>query len=144
MFRKILYPTDFSDVSKKAFEYLLKLKEAGTEEVVILHVVDTRSLHIPEVYSLFDLSLLGEKQELAAREDADKTAERLANWGIKAIVRIERGIPFREILRVEAEEDVSLILIGSHGKSNVQEMLLGSVAEQVIRKAKKPVLVVKR
>jgi nucleotide-binding universal stress UspA family protein len=45
MFRKILYPTDFPDRSKKALTYLKKLKDAGTEEVEILHVVDTRSLH---------------------------------------------------------------------------------------------------
>jgi len=51
MFQKILYPTDFSDTSKKALEYLLRLREAGAREVVIVHVVDTRSLHIPEVYS---------------------------------------------------------------------------------------------
>ena len=49
------------------------------------------------------------------------------------------------ILRVdETEEDISLIVIGSHGKSNVKEMLLGSVSEKVIRKSKRPVLVVKR
>jgi nucleotide-binding universal stress UspA family protein len=47
-------------------------------------------------------------------------------------------------LRVEDEEDVSAIVIGSHGKSNIKEMLLGSVSETVIRKSKKPVLVVKR
>lgn len=144
MFRRILYPTDFSDVSKKAINYLIQLKEAGTEEVVILHVVDTRSLHIPEVYSLLDLSLLGEKQELAAREEALKITEILADSGIKTIIRIENGIPFKEILRAEADEDISLIVIGSHGTSNVKEMLLGSVSEQVIRKARKPVLVVKR
>jgi len=144
LFRRILYPTDFSDVSKKAINYLIQLKEAGTEEVVILHVVDTRSLHIPEVYSLLDLSLLGEKQEVAAREEAAKMAGELADSGIKTVIRIENGIPFREILRAEAEEDISLIVIGSHGTSNVKEMLLGSVSEQVIRKARKPVLVVKR
>jgi len=144
LFRRILYPTDFLDVSKKAINYLIQLKEAGTEEVVILHVVDTRSLHIPEVYSLLDLSLLGEKQELAAREEAVKITERLADSGIKTIIRIENGIPFKEILRAEADEDISLIVIGSHGTSNVKEMLLGSVSEQVIRKARKPVLVVKR
>ncbi|OPY85485.1 MAG: putative universal stress protein [Syntrophus sp. PtaU1.Bin208] len=144
MFRKILYPTDFSDVSKKALQYLIQLKEAGTEEVVILHIIDTRTLHIPEVYSLFDLSLLGEKLESIAQEEADKIAGKLADAGIKTIIRIENGIPFKEILRVEAEEDISLIVIGSHGMSNVQEMLLGSVSEKVIRKAKKPVLIVKR
>jgi nucleotide-binding universal stress UspA family protein len=63
---------------------------------------------------------------------------------IKARVRIEKGIPFTEILRVEDDEDVSLIIIGSHGKSNVAEILLGSVSEKVIRKAKRPVLVLKR
>ena len=59
-------------------------------------------------------------------------------------MRIEKGIPFKEILRVENEEDISLIVIGSHGKSNVEEMLLGSVSEKVIRKAKSPVIVIKR
>jgi nucleotide-binding universal stress UspA family protein len=45
---------------------------------------------------------------------------------------------------VEDDEDVSLIIIGSHGKSDVAEMLLGSFSEKVIRKAKRPVLVMKR
>jgi len=144
LFRKILYPTDFSDVSKKALNYLIQLKEAGTEEVVILHVLDTRSLPIPEIYPLLDLAWLAEKQESAAQAEANKIAEKLTDSGIKTLVRIEKGIPFREIIRAEAEEDISLIVIGSHGISNVQEILLGSVSEQVIRRARKPVLVVKR
>ena len=65
--------------------------------------------------------------------------------GFDVKVRIERGIPFREILRVEEEEEgVSAIVMGSHGKTNIEEMLLGSVSEKVIRKSKKPVLVIKR
>jgi nucleotide-binding universal stress UspA family protein len=71
-------------------------------------------------------------------------AKTLNDIGLRASVRIEKGIPFKEILRVENEEDISLIVIGSHGKSNVEEMLLGSVSEKVIRKAKSPVFVVKR
>jgi nucleotide-binding universal stress UspA family protein len=148
MFRKILYPTDFSDVAGKAMSYLKQLKDAGTEEVVILHVVDARyiyrDLHIPMHYALKDFSELEEKYAIEAQETADSLAESLTEIGFKVKVRIERGIPFKEILRVESEEDVSLIVIGSHGRSNVEEMLLGSVSEKVIRKAKKPVLVVKR
>jgi nucleotide-binding universal stress UspA family protein len=143
MFRKILYPTDFSDRSKKTLTYLTQLKDAGTEEVVILHVVDTRNLHIPEIFSMMDLSLLGEKQADAAAKKADHIAGKLNDIGIKTIIRIEKGIPFKEILRVEKEERVSLIIIGSHGTSNVEEMLLGSVSEKVIRKSKAPVFVVK-
>ena len=142
MFRKILYPTDFLDRSKKALTYIKEFKDAGTEEVVILHVVDTRKLHIPEVYAIVGVSVLGDKQASAAAEEADHIAKQLNDIEIRTIIRIEKGIPFKEILKVETEEAVSLIVIGSHGKSNVEEMLLGSVSEKVIRKAKGPVLVV--
>jgi nucleotide-binding universal stress UspA family protein len=144
MFRKILYPTDFSDRSKKTMAYMKQLKDAGTEDVVLLHVVDTRKLHMPDIYNIFpDLSLLGEKQASEAAEQAQHMAKQLNDIGIRTIIRIEKGIPFKEILRVESEEAVSLIVIGSHGINNVEEMLLGSVSEKVIRKAKGPVLVVR-
>ena len=144
MFRKILYPTDFSDVSYKAFDYVKQLKDVGTEEVVVLHVIDTRNFHIPDIYAAIELSGLEKKVENEAKEEANEVAKKLNDIGIKARVRIEKGIPFKEILRVEKEEDISLIVIGSHGKSNVEEMLLGSVSEKVVRKAKSPVFVVKR
>ena len=144
----MLYPTDFSDVAGKAMGYLRQLKDAGADEVVILHVIDARTiyqdLHIPMPYALEDFSVLEEKYAIQAQDAAASLAETLTDMGLKVKVRIERGIPFKEILRVESEENVSLIVIGSHGKSNVEEMLLGSVSEKVIRKAKKPVLVVKR
>jgi nucleotide-binding universal stress UspA family protein len=144
MFRKVLYPTDFSDVAGKAVRYLKQLKDAGLEEVVVLHVIDIRHLHIPVIYAIKELSAFEERYTRQAKEGADAVAQTLQEVGIKARVRIEKGIPFTEILRVEDEEDISLIIIGSHGKSNVAEMLLGSVSEKVIRKAKRPVLVVKR
>lgn len=120
-----------------------QLKDAGTEEVVLLHVVDTRKLHIPEVYAMLDLSVLGDKQASDAATEAGHIAGILNDLGIRTKIRIEKGVPFKEILKVESEEDVSLIIIGSHGSSNVEEMLLGSVSEKVIRKAKGPVLVVR-
>ncbi|HOO40688.1 MAG TPA: universal stress protein [Syntrophales bacterium] len=144
MFQKILYPTDFSDGSKKALKYLIQLKEAGTEEVVLFHVIDTRLLHIPEIYKIVDLSLLGEKQASAARKKAGSFARKLKAAGIRTTIRIEKGIPFKEILLAEKENDISMIVMGSHGTSNVKEMLLGSVAEKVVRKAEKPVLVIRR
>jgi nucleotide-binding universal stress UspA family protein len=144
MYRKILYPTDFSDLSYKALEYVKQLRDVGTEEVVVLHVIDTRSFSIPEIYAVKELSGLENKVEDEATEEAKKVANTLKDIGLRASVRIEKGIPFKEILRVEKEEDISLIVIGSHGKSNVEGMLLGSVSEKVIRKAKSPVFVVKR
>jgi nucleotide-binding universal stress UspA family protein len=82
--------------------------------------------------------------EEEAWKEMDNIGARLRQEGFKVRLKVERGIPLTEILRVEQEEGVSLIVIGSHGKSNVEEMLLGSVSEKVLRKSGTPVLVVKR
>jgi nucleotide-binding universal stress UspA family protein len=88
-----------------------------------------------------------EKMITMMEEDAEKetraTEVELKKSGFDVRVRIEKGIPFRDILRIEEEEEVSVIVVGSHGKGVVKEMLLGSVSEKVIRKSKKPVLVIK-
>ena len=152
MFTRILYPTDFSDVSKKALEYVKKLKEAGTREVIIVHIIDERQIvRFPVMKIAWDRERLNnvatELQEHLEKNTKEelKTVEselKRVGFNVKVIMRI--GSPFREILRVEDEEDVSAIVIGSHGKSNIKEMLLGSVSENVIRYCKKPVLVTKR
>ena len=85
-----------------------------------------------------------DKMVIEATEKAQKVADVLTDAGIGTRIRIEQGLPFREILRVEDEEDVSIIVIGSHGRSNIEEIFLGSVSENVMRKSKSPVLIVKR
>lgn len=140
MFRKILYPTDFSDVAKKGLEYIKRLKEAGTEQVVLVHVIDARTLREVRFYDSLEEKL---KQE--TREDMATLAKQISEIGLKVESHIRVGVPFREILKMEKEdEEISLILLGSHGRSNIEEMLLGSVTEKVVRKCIKPVLVVKR
>jgi nucleotide-binding universal stress UspA family protein len=144
MFRKILYPTDFSDVAKKAFDFVKSLRDAGAEEVVVLHVIDMRHFTGPDVAGALDLEMLDGLIEKASRREMDETVGALTKCGFKVKDMIRHGIPLNEILKIEEEEDVSVTVIGSHGKSNVAEMLLGSVSEKVIRKAKKPVIIVKR
>ena len=147
MFRKILYPTDFSDVSKSAIEYIRQLKGSGVEEILVLHVIDERNLYYNYLYVLDEyIGEEGLKQKLKD-EAMKKLAEienKLKDCGFKITSRIEFGVPLKEILKAEQKEDISIIIIGSHGKSNVEEMLLGSVSEKVVRKCKKPVLIVKR
>ena len=144
MYKKILYPTDFSDVAKKALDYIIQLKDAGTYEVIVLYVIDKRNLDVLAWYGVNDLLTFEQDMEGKLSEEMGEIEDVLKKRGFEVKLRIERGLPFKEILRVEEEEDVSLIVIGSHGKSNIKEMLLGSVSEKVVRKAKKPVLVVKR
>ncbi|SEM18971.1 Nucleotide-binding universal stress protein, UspA family [Syntrophus gentianae] len=144
MFDRILYPTDFSDVSMKAVNYVKQLKKAGTKEVVVLHVIDERTLVVPDVFSGVDFMALENELRRIADEQCNKIVEQFQEVGLSAKFMVKKGIPFLDILKTAQEEDVSLIVIGSHGKSNLEEMLLGSVSEKVIRKAVRPVLVVKR
>jgi nucleotide-binding universal stress UspA family protein len=144
MFYKILYPTDFSDVSKKALGYLVQLKDAGAKEIVILHVIDEKGIDAIYRYgSGSALEIIG-RIEKEAREEGKKIEKKLRQSGLEVKVRIETGVPLKEILKVEEEEKVSAIVIGSHGKTNLEEMFLGSVSEKVIRQSKNPVLIVKR
>jgi nucleotide-binding universal stress UspA family protein len=79
-----------------------------------------------------------------AMEEGKKIEKKLMQSGLIVKIRIETGVPLKEILKVEEEEKVSAIVIGSHGKTNLEEMFLGSVSEKVIRQSKNPVLIVKR
>ena len=146
MFGKILYPTDFSDVSKKALGYIKTLKDAGAKEVVVLHVIDEREIdhisHLPDVP--IDIEELKNKRQEHAKEQIGAIEKGLKEKGFTVKTMIKKGIPFTEILKAEEKENVSAVVIGSHGKSCVSEMLLGSVSEKVIRKSSRPVLVVRR
>ena len=145
MFEKILYPTDFSQVARKSLSFIKQLKGAGTKEVIVLHVNDVRNINAWDWQTATE-SLIKIKKELEKEitKEMNSIVAELSEAGLKVKVRVEEGVPLSEILRVEGEEDISVIVLGSHGRSNIAEMLLGSVSEKVIRKAKNPVLVVKR
>jgi nucleotide-binding universal stress UspA family protein len=145
MFEKILFPTDFSDVAKKALRFVKQLKEAGGNEVILVHVIDQSSLEtLSAIRSVPDYLTIEKDLEERASEELGFIENELKEIGYKVTARIEKGFPLREVLRIAVEENPSVIVVGSHGKSNIQEMLLGSVSEKVVRKAKNPVLVVKR
>ena len=146
MFEKILYPTDFSDVSKKAMDFIKQLKGAGTKEVVVFHVIDERIIDRIQHHSDVGINLeeLEKKMEEYAQEEISAIEVELKKSGFNVKTRIDKGVPFREILKAEQEEDISVVVIGSHGVSCIEEMFLGSCSEKVIRKSRKPVLVVRR
>ncbi len=146
VFERVLYATDFSDVSKKALGYVKQLKEAGAKEVVVLHVIDIGEFArtaLDEGGALDIKKLERDMDEHTTREMGQIETE-LKRSGMNAKLRVERGVPLRTILMVEEEEDVSVVVLGSHGKGLVQEIFLGSVSEGVIRKSIKPVLVIRR
>ena len=145
MFEKILYPTDFSDAAVKALAYIKQLKGSGAEEVIVLHVSDDRGGDsVARILGETQYQKFKEQKLLETEEKLKAVERELDDAGLKVQLRIKTGMPVREILSVADEAHVSAIVIGSHGRSNLEEIFLGSVSEKVIRKSKQPVLVIKR
>jgi len=143
VFTKILYPTDFSDVAKKALPYVEQLRHAGAREVIILHVIDSRSLDLL-CYDPSDYRTVENNLKELALENSSFIKKHIEKSGLSVKVIIKTGNPASQILKLEKEEHSEVIVIGSHGKSNIAEMIIGSVSEHVVRNASCPVLVVKR
>ena len=125
IFARVLHPTDFSDSAGAAFNLVKRLKSAGTEEVVLLHVEDERAT---------------QRQATASFEQMRRD---LALYGLPAKTMSRRGVPSREVLKVADEEDASVIVLGLHGRSALREMIGGGTFETVVRQSRKPVLVVR-
>lgn len=136
MFSRVLHPTDFSECAQAAFQVVKRLKSAGTEEVIVLHVQDERIMkhRSPEQIAAFDQEDTGRLQGLCRT---------LQMFGLSARPLLRRGHPVRETLRVAEEENASLIALGSYGRSALREILMGSTLENVLRLSRLPVLAVR-
>ncbi len=124
LFRKILYATDWSEHSERAKNYISFLYNAGAREAVIVHVMENESRDDSEI------KLNAIKQEL----------EKI---GFKVSYHLVQGKPYKEIINIASQEDVSLIVMGSHGKGFVKGILLGSVSQRVLEYSERSVLIAK-
>jgi universal stress protein A len=140
---RILFPTDFSENARCAEEYACELARQFQSELHLLYVLQDVALVMPEPGAVFAIPALNV-------EEARLSAERLLatrpadSAQLGRVIRATRsGSPFVEIVRYAADNAVDLIVMGTHGRSGLPHVLLGSVAEKVVRKAGCPVLTVR-
>lgn len=141
----VLIPIDFSDPSRKAFYLGLKFARIFDAKTSVLHVV--------EPIASFDSGEDMEKQAEAVRRVEEGVKRRVNDLfeagGLaevdrrKVKVEIRAGKPYMEILRFAYQNDVDLIVMGSHGHTGVKHMLIGSQTEKVVRRAHCMVLTIK-
>lgn len=145
MINRILLPTDFSKHSRKCIDYILKLKDCGINEVIIMHVIDYKI--IKETDIIFDGEVDEETIIERSIEQAEKQlkifTEPLENNGLRISFLVKVGNPCSEIIKAADEMNVSMIIMGHRGHNLAEELLLGSNSEKVIRKSSKPVLLIK-
>lgn len=146
LFEHVLFPTDFSLCSEKAFQCLLALARAGMRKATIIHVQDIRFLttHTADCEGSVGALSLPHLEQLVDMDYLVQHQHDLEALGVETRLLLREGIPFREILRAAEEERATAIVLGSHGRSSIAEMLLGSVSAEVIRQAQVPTLVVRR
>jgi universal stress protein A len=132
----ILHPTDFSERSESAFHLACLLARDHGARLIVLHVIPPPVSH----------------GEVVARQQPNGYREQMCDWlhglqapgsGVDIDHRLTDGEPYAEILRVAEDDSCDLIVRGTHGRTSLARLLMGSVAEQVVRRTSCPVLTVK-
>lgn len=143
--RKIMCPIDFSENSEHAMHYGIALAAAHEAELHLLHVTE------PPIYPLstdyfgpqFDSIEIIKDLEAISRKRMQESIETAKEDYATVIGKVVAGTPFVEIIRVAREDRADLIVLGTHGRTGLAHVMIGSVAEKVVRKAPCPVLTVK-
>lgn len=136
LFSKILYPTDWSDCAKEALRYLKGLKDAGVDEVIVVHVMDEKAMKLqpPDIFRMF---------EKTDKEKLEEVKQELEREGFRVKTHLHVGKAGADLIRIAKERGVSLIVMGSHGKGYVEGILWGSVSRNVVEYSDRPVLLIK-
>ena len=135
-----LVPLDFSRGSERALEHALQLARETQARVTVLHVLPAEMIY-PPPSGKFDLYGLMERD---ARENFHKLVKRKRLKRNEPELVLARGTDFAEIIARQAKKlRASMIVMGSHGRTGLRRLLLGSVAERTLRYAHCPVLIVK-
>jgi universal stress protein A len=138
--KRILAPTDFSAYSNDALDYAATLAKQFGAEIVLVHVIESMYYSVTDTFTVVDHLWALEKTAGALLDNA---RAQLAEKNVAVKSRLASGSAADEILKAAAEEKADLIVMGTRGRTGVSHLLLGSVAERVVRQANCPVLTVR-
>ncbi|HKN01590.1 MAG TPA: universal stress protein [Candidatus Binataceae bacterium] len=145
---KILAATDFSEDSSLALSYAEDLAHKYGAEISVLHVDQPLApvMASPDLGPAMDMgamSRIAEEQRIIAQRELDKIVHRLRDAGLKAKSLLKVGSPFLEIIHAAQTENADLVVVGTHGRTGLAHLLMGSVAERVVQNSRAPVLTIR-
>jgi len=139
-FKKILVPVDFTEYSDQAISYAEMLAKTFHAEILLFHVIEQFTYSVSDTIQVMDHYTTLKK---IAQQMLDNKKKQLGKKGLGVKTLVLKGNPAMEIVKQSRKKGANLIVMGSHGRTGVQHMVLGSVAERVVRMASCPVLTVK-
>ena len=144
--QRVLVPVDFSEYADHAVAYAMDLASTLGARVILLHVIQSppwggvaMDVTLPHAYSTFLQHL-----ETEVAHNMQAYVQRVTAAGLVGDMVVVHGVPFQEIVETAKSQQVDLIVMGTHGRTGLHHVLLGSVAEKVVHLAPCPVLVVRQ
>ena len=138
----ILVPVDFSQCSFEALEYAIGFAERVAARLIVFHAVYLDYAYTADGFAMSDLTVLIDR----ARGDAERAMQKFVHLAKFRSVKFETAVtlapPGPDICGFAEKRDVDLIITATHGRTGLKHLLMGSVAEHVVRHARQPVLVV--
>lgn len=145
--KRILVPTDFSNYADNALRQAVDIAKQYRAKIFLLHVIGDHIRQCIEDYCLSDAVVKEIERDsmMASLDNLKKEINRLSDDSsdVEISIYVKRGVPSEEVLREQEEKDIDLIVMASHGRTGISRILIGSVAEKVMRGAKCPVMLVR-
>jgi nucleotide-binding universal stress UspA family protein len=141
--KKILYATDFSESSVPACDYALTLAKLAKAQVHVLHVIGEFADRRMNMMQPESMSLLEREVEVHAVKEMEEFCKKKFDGEIAYTTEVVIGIPFQEIIKKAVELSADLIVVGTHGRTGLEHVIVGSTAERLVRRSTVPVLTVR-
>src|SRR5471030_3050564 len=141
--QKILLPTDFSEYSVAATKYACELATKFDAELHILHTLETHLVSTPNFGMGLDLPKYVSESKAAAEKSITSVVDPEWSAGRTVVNAMVEGSPKVEIIKYAHKHNIDLIVIATHGRTGLAHVIMGSVAESVVRTAPCPVLTVR-
>jgi nucleotide-binding universal stress UspA family protein len=140
--KRILHPTDFSPASEPAFEYALESARRDGATLVVAYVVEPISAHADESFAVWRPQL-EEAADATARKELEARLARAKAVDVPAADLLLHGWPPEQIVKAAVSEGADVIVMGTHGRTGLRRLMLGSVAQQVVALAPCPVVTIR-